>query len=150
MCLNILTGFPVVRGRLQLIQVPKWTDSACKTVDFPPYRFYPDKRVYVQVTVNHITLNDSLTVHDAVTSWTEEITTKNFSVCVMQTGRKQENFNPFATIDWMAYQGAPPEGLTGTIQLSKWWSGTKCANVTFPRVRFEGLCIKRNIYLKDI
>ena len=69
----------------------------------------------------------------------------------MQTGRKQENFNPFATINWMAYQGVPPEGLTGTIQLPKWWSGTKCADVTFPRVRFdEGLYINRNINLKDI
>ena len=52
----------------------------------------------------------------------------------MQSGRKEENFNPFATIDWVAYQGAPPEGLTGTTQLQKWWSGTNCADVTFPKV----------------
>jgi len=104
-------------------------------VGFPPYRFYPDKRVHVQITVSHIKLNDSVTVHDAVTSWTEKINPKNFTVCVMQSGRKEENFNPFATIDWVAYQGAPPEGLTGTIQLQKWWSGTNCADVTFPKVR---------------
>jgi len=54
----------------------------------------------------------------------------------MQSGRKEENFNPFATIDWIAYQGAPPEGLTGTIQLQKWWSGTNCADVTFPKDKF--------------
>ena len=45
----------------------------------------------------------------------------------MQSGRKEENFNPFATVDWVAYQGAPAEGLTGTIQMQKWWSGTNCA-----------------------
>ena len=80
-------------------------------------------------------LNDSVTVHDAVTSWIESISTTNFTVCVMQSGRKEESANPFATIDWMAYQGAPTEGLTGTVQLQKWWSGTKCADVTFPKVR---------------
>ena len=80
-------------------------------------------------------LNDSVTVHDAVTSWTESISANNFTVCVMQSGRKEESTNPFATIDWMAYQGAPTEGLTGTVQLQKWWSGTKCADVTFPKVR---------------
>ena len=46
-------------------------------------------------------LNDSVTVHDAVTSWTESINTKNFTVCVMQSGRKEESANPFATIDWI-------------------------------------------------
>ena len=82
-------------------------------------------------------LNDSLTVHDAVTSWTEKVNTANFTVCVMQSGRKEENFNPFATVDWVAYQGAPAEGLTGTIQMQKWWSGTNCADVTFPKVCFQ-------------
>ncbi|KAM7438973.1 hypothetical protein ABFA07_011593 [Porites harrisoni] len=81
-------------------------------------------------------LNDSVTVHDAVTSWTESINTKNFTVCVMQTGRKEEGANPFATIDWVAYQGAPAEGLTGTVELQKWWSGTNCADVTFPSGKF--------------
>ena len=129
-----MIGFPIVRGRVELLHDPKWSDSSCKIVAFPPYRFYPDKQVHIQVTVNHNKLNDSVTVHDAVTSWTEEISPENFTVCVMQTGRKQENFNPFATVDWIAYQGAPQEGLTGKIKLQKWWSGTNCADVTFPKV----------------
>ena len=80
-------------------------------------------------------LNDSVTVHDAVTSWTEGVNTQNFTVCVMQTGRNSgQNINPFATVDWLAYQGAPPEGMTGTIKMQKWWSGTKCAHVAFPKV----------------
>ena len=80
-------------------------------------------------------LNDSETVHDAITSWTENINTKNFTVCAMQSGRKRKNFNPFASVDWMAYQGAPPEGMTGDIKMKKWWSGTNCADVTFSKVR---------------
>lgn len=52
----------------------------------------------------------------------------------MRAGRKEENLNPFATVDWLAYQGAPPEGMTGTTKMQKWWSGTKCADVTFPMV----------------
>ena len=126
-----------MRGHKDLLRVPKWTDSACQTVDFPPYRFYPDRQVHVQVTVNHMKLNDSVTVHDAVTSWTENVNTKNFTVCVMQAGRSGESLNPFASVDWLAYQGAPPEGITGTVKMQKWWSGTKCADVTFPKVGFE-------------
>ena len=130
-----LTGFPILGGRVDLLHVPKWSDSNCQTVAFPLYRFYPDKQVHVQITVNHMKLNDSVTVHDAVTSWTESISANNFTFCVMQSGRKEESANPFATVDWMAYQGAPTEGLAGTVQLQKWWSGTKCADVTFPKVR---------------
>ena len=136
--LFFLTGFPVVRGSVDLLRVSKWTDSTCKTVDLPPYRFYPDKQVHVQVSVNHMKLNDSVTVHDAVTSWTERVNTENFTVCVMQTGRNSgESLNPFATVDWLAYQGAPPEGMAGTIKMQKWWSGTKCAHVAFPKVKRE-------------
>ncbi|XP_020609571.1 uncharacterized protein LOC110048125 [Orbicella faveolata] len=130
-------GFPIVHGRVELLRVPKWSDSSCQTVAFPPYRFYPDKQVHVQITVNHMNLNDSKTVHDAITSWTENINTRNFTVCAMQSGRKSKNFNPFATVDWMAYQGAPPEGMTGEIKMQKWWSGTNCEDVTFPKNKFK-------------
>ena len=137
---NLLTGFPLLHGRVELLRVPKWSDSSCQTVSFPPYRFYPDKPVHVQITVNHKNLNDSETVHDAITSWTENINTKNFTVCAMQSGRKTKNFNPFAAVDWMAYQAAPPEGMTGEIKMQNWWSGTNCADVIFPKVGFAAFC----------
>ena len=127
-------GFPIVYGREELLRVPKWSDSSCKTVVFPPYRFYPEKQVHVQITLNHMNLNDSETVHHAITSWTENVNIYNFTVCAMQSGRNGNNFNPFAALDWVAYQGAPPEGLTGMVQIQKWWSGTKCADVNFPKV----------------
>ena len=119
--------------------MPKWSDSSCETVIFPPYRFYPEKQVRVQITVTHMNLNDSETVHDAVTSWIEDSNTKNFTVCAMQSGRKSRNFNPFATIIWVAYQGAPPNGMTGIIKMQEWWSGTKCAKVTFSKVSLENV-----------
>ena len=101
---------------------------------FPPYRFYPDKQVHVQITLNHIDLNDAVTVHHAVTVWTENVNTRNFTVCAMQSGRNQNNFHPFATVDWLAYQGATPEVMTGIVSMKKWWSGTNCEDVTFPEV----------------
>ena len=81
-------------------------------------------------------LNDSETVHDAVTLWTESVNTKNFTACVMQTGRNSgERFNLFTTVDWLAYQGAPPNGMTGRIKMQDWRSGTKFAQVAYPKVR---------------
>ncbi|XP_022777435.1 uncharacterized protein LOC111318833 [Stylophora pistillata] len=82
-------------------------------------------------------LNDSDTVHHAITFWTEKVNNQNFTVCAMRSGRNGNNFNPFATIDWMAYQGAPPEGMTGRIKMTKWWSGTNCADVTFRKDKFK-------------
>ena len=79
-------------------------------------------------------LSDSVTVHRAITSWTENVNTRNFTVCAMQSGRNGNNFNLFATVDWMAYQGATPEVITEIISIKKWWSGTNCEDVTFPKV----------------
>jgi len=106
---------------------------------FPPYRFYPDRKVYVQITVSHFNLNDSETVHDAVTTWIEDVNAVNFTVCAMQAGRTTKNFNPNDAVDWMAYQGSPTEGLAGVVMIQKWWSGTNCADVTFPKVGLRRL-----------
>ncbi|XP_078381933.1 uncharacterized protein LOC144664642 isoform X1 [Oculina patagonica] len=130
-------GFPIAHGRVKLLRVPNWCDSSCKTVEFPPYRFYPDKQVHVQITLNHMNLNDSVTVHHAITSWTENLNTQNFTVCAMQSGRNGNNFNPIATVEWMAYQGATPEVMTGIISIKKWWSGTNCEDMTFPKDKFK-------------
>ena len=92
--------------------------------------------------MSHFYLNDSETVHDAVTTWTEDVNMVNFTVCAMQAGRNTKNFDPFATVDWMAYQGAPVEGIAGVIKIQKWWSGTNCANVTFPKVGLRLVLIR--------
>jgi len=126
------------------LEVTKWSDSSCKTAVFPPYRFYPDRKVYVQITVSHFYLNDSETVHDAVTTWTEDVNTVNFTVCAMQAGRTTKNFNPYATVDWVAYQGAPAQGMVGVVKIQKWWSGTNCADVTFPKV------VLRLVFIREL
>ena len=77
------TGFPIARDRVKL-EVPKWSDSSCKTVEFPPYRFYPDRKVYVQITASHFYPNDSETVHDVVTTWTEDVNTSQFVRCRLE------------------------------------------------------------------
>jgi len=130
-------GFPNVHGRGELLRVPEWSDSSCKTVVFPRYRVYPNKQVHVQISLNHMSLNDSVTVHHVVTSWTENVNVQNFTVCARQTGRNGNNFKLLATFDWIAYQGAPPEGLTGMIPIQEWWSGTNCADVNFPKDKFK-------------
>lgn len=52
----------------------------------------------------------------------------------MQSGRKRKNFNPFLTIDWLAYQGAPLRGMTGHNRMQGWWMETNCADVNFPKI----------------
>ena len=64
-------------------------------------------------------LSDSVTVHHAITSWMENVNTRNFTVCAMQSGRNANNFNSFATVDSMAYQGAMPKVMTGIISFKK-------------------------------
>ncbi len=93
-------------------------------------------------------LNDTETVHDAISSWTENVNTANFTVCAMQSGRNTKNFSPFATVDLLAYQGAPQKAMTGEIKIQKWWSGTNCADVTFPKVSVRFFIIRSVIEVK--
>ena len=51
--------------------------------------------------------------------------------------KETKNFNPYAIVDWMAYQGAPVEGMAGIVKIQKWWSGTNCADVNFPNVGYS-------------
>ena len=67
-------------------------------------------------------LNDSKTVHDAITSWTEIISTK--ISLYAQCGRKRKNFDPFVIADWLACQGAPLHGITGNERMQGWWTET--------------------------
>ncbi|KAL9963121.1 hypothetical protein ACROYT_G032296 [Oculina patagonica] len=113
-------GFPIAHGRVKLLRVPKWSDSSCKTVAFPPYRFYPDKQVHVQITLNHMNLNDSDKFkeapvvlvtsehlwtgkeYDAALIWTEDVTKDSFKVCLRELQNfdgKHEDIN----VNWMAF-----------------------------------------------
>ena len=55
-------------------------------------------------------------------------------VCVTAAGRNDRSFQEFATVDWMAYQGAPDGGVAGKSRISQWWTGSQCKEVNLPQV----------------
>ena len=80
--------------------------------------------------------SDPAYVHEAVVAWVEEIMENNFTVCVTQAGRNEKrNGETFATVDWLAYQGAPDGGVSGEMDMPTWWTGTSCRTVSLPSVR---------------
>ena len=88
------------------------------------------------MSVNHANFSDHSYVHEAVVPWVEDIRENNFTVCVTQAGRNEKrNGQFFATVDWLADQGAPDGGVSGSIDMPTWWTGTKCRIVTLPSVR---------------
>ena len=59
----------------------------------------------------------------------------NFTVCVTQAGRNEKkNGKTFASVDWLAYQGAPDGGVLGEMDMPTWWTGTSCRRVSLPPV----------------
>ena len=129
------SGFPNQKGRHRLRHYPVWAEAVCDQVPFAPYVFYPDKPVHIQVSVNHVNFSDPGYVHEAVVSWVEDILDNNFTVCVTQAGRnKRRNGEAFATVDWLAYQGAPDGGVSGEMDMPTWWTGTTCRTASLPLV----------------
>ena len=49
-------------------------------------------------------------------------------------GRNDRSIQEFATVDWMAYQGAPDGGVAGKSHISQWWTGSQCKEVNLPHV----------------
>jgi len=112
-------------------------ETACEIVIFPPFSFYPDKEVHVQITTNHWNSTRSNYVHEATVSWAENVNYQNFKVCVTIAGRNDRQTREFATVDWMAYQGAPNGGVAGNTRIPQWWTGTKCEEITLPNGKFS-------------
>lgn len=129
-CVHV--GFPMTRGRKRVKEVPQWSESHCQTIKFEPLTFYPEKSVHVQVSVSHV--NDTKEVHDAAVAWVEGATQDNFTFCVMESGRNEGPPHGTATVEYMAYQGAPSGGLAGVVSIPKWWTGTKCQKVDISTV----------------
>ncbi|PFX14672.1 Fibrillin-1 [Stylophora pistillata] len=98
------TGFPVQRGRVELKRDVSWAETACELVTFPPFSFYPDKEVHVQITTNHWNSTRRNFVHEATVSWVENVNFQNFRVCATAAGRNDRGTKEFTTLDWMAYQ----------------------------------------------
>ncbi len=130
----MLAGFPLQKGRHKFQNVPSWAEDQCEVIKFEPFVFYPHKKIYIQLTVNHINYSDSTFVHEATTPWVESVNSSQFTVCVTRAGRNDYPSDSFATIDWVAHQGAPPGGVAGEEMFSRWWTGTSCQTVTLPNV----------------
>ena len=67
----------------------------------------------------------------------EDIKDRNFTVCVTQAGRNEKQNHDgqeLATVDWLAYQGAPDGGVSGEMDMPTWWTGTNCRTVSLPSV----------------
>ncbi|XP_067041439.1 uncharacterized protein [Acropora muricata] len=131
------TGFPVKTGRVALTRQVQWAETACETVKFPPFSFYPDKEVHVQIATNHWNNSLSNYIHEATVSWVQLVDYEGFQVCVTSAGRNDRATHEFATVDWLAYQGAPDGGVSGKTRMPQWWTGTKCEKVTFPQGKFS-------------
>ena len=116
--------------------IPSLGYSHCEVIRFRPFVFYPDKRIQMQITVNHIDTSDTNYVHDAAVSWIEDVTYEQFTVCVMASGYNERKSRANVSIDWIAYQGAPVGGVTGEVRMSQWWTGTTCKTVNSPSVSF--------------
>lgn len=77
---NVALGFPVQRGRVELKRDVSWAETACELVTLPPFSFYPDKEVHVQITTNHWNSTKRNFVHEATVSWVENVNYQNFRV----------------------------------------------------------------------
>ena len=129
-----LVGFPVQRGRHDFKNTPSWAEDQCEVIKFDPFIFYPLKKIYVQLSVNHFNYSDESVVHEATTPWVESVNSTQFTACVTRAGRNDYPSDSLATIDWVAYQGAPPGGIAGEETFSRWWTGTTCQTVSFSKV----------------
>ncbi|KAK3740263.1 hypothetical protein QZH41_017827, partial [Actinostola sp. cb2023] len=113
----------------------------CKTVNFSSPNFLPNRKVHIQASVNYNHASPNATyIHDAAVAWTEKITTSNFIVCALKTGRNDratpDNGRTF--VDYIAYQGAPLGAVAGEEVINKWWDGTTCKKVSLPEGKFAG------------
>ena len=64
-------------------------------------------------------------------------------------GRNDRATQEFATVDWMAYQGAPDGGVSGKTRMPEWWTGTKCEKVEFPQARIRQALKPTSIEIED-
>ena len=139
---DVFLDFPMTRGRRHVADVPNWSHSHCQTVQFDPLSFYPDKHVHVQISVSHV--NGSGQVHEAAVSWVEDVSDSHFTFCVMESGRNEGPPHGFASVEYMAYQGAPKGALAGSVLIPEWWTGSKCQRVNISSVRTNGMDFKNN------
>ncbi|KAM7430200.1 hypothetical protein ABFA07_019055 [Porites harrisoni] len=129
-------GFPMQKGRHEFQNLPSWAEDQCEAIQFQSYLFYPHQKIHIQLNVNHVNYSDAAFVHEAVIPWVESVNSTQFTACVTRAGRNDYPADSFATVDWIAYQGAPPGGVAGEEKFPRWWTGTSCRTVTLPNGKY--------------
>ena len=88
--MSLFPGFPVKTGRVALRRKVQWAETACEAVKFPPFSFYPDKKVHVQITTNHWNISINNYIHEATVSWVQLVDHEGF-----QVSKRLSLINPF-------------------------------------------------------
>ena len=88
--MSLFPGFPVKTGRVALRRKVQWAETACEAVKFPPFSFYPDKKVHVQITTNHWNISINNYIHEATVSWVQLVDHEGF-----QVSKRLSLLNPF-------------------------------------------------------
>ena len=70
----------------------------------------------MQLTVNHVNYSDASFVHEAAAVYSAT----QFTACVTRAGRNDYPADSFASVDWIAYQGAPTGGISGEELFPTW------------------------------
>ncbi|RMX44580.1 hypothetical protein pdam_00002799 [Pocillopora damicornis] len=79
--------------------------------------FTQTRKFRYALTVNNVNYSDSTVVHEATTPWVESVNSTQFTAYVTRAGRNDYPSDSFATVDWVAYQGAPSGGLAGVLKM---------------------------------
>ena len=91
-------------GRVQLESVDGCSGVYCKVVSTNNHVWYPHAKIHVQISVNWMNTIEMMgNIHDATSSWVQNVTPNSFKACVMEAGRKDLVHAPY--INWFAYQG---------------------------------------------
>ena len=131
----LVSGFSFQKGRDEVVRTQSWATTACEEIPLHENTFYPDKPIHVQMSVNHFSFTHPDWVHEAAVSWGERVGRTSFMACVSEAGRNERRKGDnFATVDWLAYQGAPDGGVAGEVDMPTWWTGSSCQTVKLPDV----------------
>ena len=133
--IHLVSGFSFQKGRDEVVRTQSWATTACEEIPLNENTFYPDKPIHIQISVNHFNFTHPDWVHEAAVSWGERVGRTSFTACVTEAGRNERrNGDNFATVDWLAYQGAPDGGVAGEVDMPTWWTGSSCQTVKLPDV----------------
>lgn len=111
------------------------TEVQCRQISFSSSIFLVNKPTHVLLAVNYFNSSGKYT-HEAAVAWTEDVSSTKFRICVLTAGRldRVPPDGGLTYVDFIAYQGNPVGSVTGHENLTSWWDGTSCKEVSLPQV----------------